>query len=208
MYLDEYQILALETAVYPNKGDNLEYPLMGLVGGAGELANDYKKIQLDDNGEITEGRRQKLMDELGDVLWYVSACSLELDYTLEKTAVSDIHYPENIPETFELYEKLLQHQRHDPPADPKAVAPIFYLGFCIRNLNKHAGEMAKIYNQMQIASQGLNAPYRRQFQRILSNVLKWCAFIALELGPTLEETAVYNIGKLKARYQQSTIEVN
>ena len=57
-----------------------------MCGEAGEVANIVKKIQRDFSGEITDEIRQKLKDELGDVLWYVSACADELGLTLNEIA--------------------------------------------------------------------------------------------------------------------------
>jgi NTP pyrophosphatase (non-canonical NTP hydrolase) len=83
---EEYQKEAKQTALYPNRLKNLEYPTLGLTGEAGEVANIVKKIQRDFGGEITEEIRAKLKDELGDVLWYISACADELNLTLEEIA--------------------------------------------------------------------------------------------------------------------------
>jgi NTP pyrophosphatase (non-canonical NTP hydrolase) len=86
MNFEEYQAEAKQTALYPRRLNNLEYPTLGLAGEAGEVANIVKKIQRDHGGEITEEIRQKLKDELGDVLWYISACADELGLTLAEIA--------------------------------------------------------------------------------------------------------------------------
>lgn len=86
MNFEEYQNEAKQTALYPNRLKNLEYPTLGLAGEAGEVANIVKKIQRDFGGEITEETRAKLKDELGDVLWYISACADELNLTLAEIA--------------------------------------------------------------------------------------------------------------------------
>jgi NTP pyrophosphatase (non-canonical NTP hydrolase) len=83
---EEYQEQAKQTALYPNRLRNLEYPTLGLAGEAGEVANVVKKIQRDFGGEITDETRAKLKDELGDVLWYISACADELGLTLGEIA--------------------------------------------------------------------------------------------------------------------------
>jgi NTP pyrophosphatase (non-canonical NTP hydrolase) len=83
---EDYQSEAQQTALYPNRLNNLEYPTLGLTGEAGEVANIVKKIQRDYAGEITEDVREKLKDELGDVLWYISACADELGLTLAEIA--------------------------------------------------------------------------------------------------------------------------
>lgn len=82
----DYQEQAKQTALYPNRLKNLEYPTLGLTGEAGEVANVVKKIQRDFNGIINDDVRAKLKDELGDVLWYISACADELGLTLDEIA--------------------------------------------------------------------------------------------------------------------------
>ncbi len=86
MNFEEYQKEASSTALYPNRLNNLEYPTLGLAGEAGEVANIVKKIQRDFDGELNDEIRRKLQDELGDVLWYISACADELGLTLAEIA--------------------------------------------------------------------------------------------------------------------------
>lgn len=86
MNFEEYQSAARKTALYPRRLENLEYPTLGLAGEAGEVANIVKKIQRDHGGVINQEIRTNLQDELGDVLWYISACADELDLTLTEIA--------------------------------------------------------------------------------------------------------------------------
>jgi NTP pyrophosphatase (non-canonical NTP hydrolase) len=90
MDFKEYDDAAEVTAVYPNQGDNPIYPTLGLVGEAGEIAEKVKKMIRDDGGVLTEERRQTLIKELGDVLWYLSALSREIGTSLEKVAEANI----------------------------------------------------------------------------------------------------------------------
>ncbi|CAN5315799.1 nucleoside triphosphate pyrophosphohydrolase family protein [soil metagenome] len=86
MKFEDYQAAASLTALYPRRMANLEYPTLGLAGEAGEVANIVKKIQRDHDGIITSEIRGKLKDELGDVLWYISACADELGIALDEIA--------------------------------------------------------------------------------------------------------------------------
>ena len=86
MNFEDYQNEAKQTALYPRRLSNLEYPTLGLAGEAGEVANIVKKIQRDFGGELNDEIRAKLKDELGDVLWYISACADELGLTLAEIA--------------------------------------------------------------------------------------------------------------------------
>jgi NTP pyrophosphatase (non-canonical NTP hydrolase) len=91
MNFENYQSEASQTALYPNRLKNLEYPTLGLAGEAGEVANIVKKIQRDHGGVITDEVRAKLKDELGDVLWYISACADELGLTLTEIAEYNVN---------------------------------------------------------------------------------------------------------------------
>jgi len=84
MRFKDYQREAGTTALYPNRLRNIEYPVLGLAGEAGEVANIVKKIQRDFDGKLTEELRGRLKEELGDVLWYISACADELGLTLRE----------------------------------------------------------------------------------------------------------------------------
>ncbi len=91
MNFEEYQSEASKTALYPRRMSNLEYPTLGLAGEAGEVANIVKKIQRDHGGVINDEIRAKLTDELGDVLWYISACADELGISLDEIAAYNVN---------------------------------------------------------------------------------------------------------------------
>ena len=90
MKFDDYQAEAKATALYPRRLQNLEYPTLGLAGEAGEVANIVKKIQRDHGSVINDDVRVRLKDELGDVLWYISACADELGLTLDEIAAYNV----------------------------------------------------------------------------------------------------------------------
>lgn len=86
----EYQTEARKTAVYPNIGKNLWYPALGLCGESGEVSEKIKKIYRDNNGEITQEKKNELKKELGDVLWYLNNLASELEISLEDVATTNI----------------------------------------------------------------------------------------------------------------------
>jgi len=86
MDLNTYQERARSTAIYPNLGSNIIYPSLGLCGEAGEVAEKVKKIIRDDQGVITDVKRNQIAKELGDTLWYISQLAAEIDYSLEDIA--------------------------------------------------------------------------------------------------------------------------
>lgn len=85
-----YQKQARKTAIYPQLGHNFVYPVLGLVGEAGEVAEKIKKVLRDEKGKITDEKREELKKELGDVLWYLANLSVELKIPFEKVAEDNI----------------------------------------------------------------------------------------------------------------------
>lgn len=88
--LAEYREAAMETADYPHMGNNLTYTILGLGGEAGEAQEHYKKAIRENYGAITPERRQAILKELGDNLWYITLAAYELDSTLEEVANMNI----------------------------------------------------------------------------------------------------------------------
>jgi len=90
MNFEEYQKVSRETAVYPDKGDNFIYPVLGLAGESGEVAEKIKKVLRDNNGIIDKERKEKIEKELGDVLWYLAQIATELGLSLDEIASNNI----------------------------------------------------------------------------------------------------------------------
>lgn len=95
MEINEYQKMALETAVYPKEFKTI-YPALGMNGEAGEVADKVKKVLRDSEVVVRDGsgaiilpdtKREELAKEVGDVLWYVATMAYDLGYTLEEIAV-------------------------------------------------------------------------------------------------------------------------
>lgn len=92
--LNEYQNIAMGTAIYPgaDQEDNqlaIYYTALGLAGEAGEVANKVKKILRDDNGVLTDEKRAAIKKEIGGVLWYCATLSRELGLDLAEVATTN-----------------------------------------------------------------------------------------------------------------------
>lgn len=74
------------TAVYPEQGKpaGRMYCALGLAGEAGEVCEEVKKMYRNYNGLLSPERRQKIMMELGDVMWYVANMAAEVDAGLDE----------------------------------------------------------------------------------------------------------------------------
>ena len=86
MNFDEYQKESKKTALYPNKGSNLVYPVLGLAGETGEVVEKVKKLIRDKSGKPDEKFKQEIKKELGDVLWYLAQTCTELGLSLDEVA--------------------------------------------------------------------------------------------------------------------------
>ncbi|OGF30399.1 hypothetical protein A2533_02365 [Candidatus Falkowbacteria bacterium RIFOXYD2_FULL_35_9] len=103
MNFTQYQIASRKTALYPDKGNNYVYPVLGLAGESGEVAEKIKKVIRDNNGEVTNEKRQEIKKELGDVLWYVAQICTELQISLDEVAELNIE---------KLYSRFERNQIH------------------------------------------------------------------------------------------------
>jgi NTP pyrophosphatase (non-canonical NTP hydrolase) len=70
---------------------NIVYHGLALAGEAGELANEVKKFIRDDKMELTEERRQKMILEAGDVLWYLQGFARQIGTNLDEIAFANIN---------------------------------------------------------------------------------------------------------------------
>jgi len=73
MTLSDYQKLIKATALYPNVGNNIIYPSLGLCGECGEL---FEKILM------TPYQVIEILKELGDIMWYCGRLSSEINCNL------------------------------------------------------------------------------------------------------------------------------
>ena len=88
MTLNEYQNLAARTSrkdISPD--DHLMNGILGLSGEAGECADLVKKCFYQDGRDI----REKLLDECGDVMWYLAEISSAMGWTMDDVAQHNVN---------------------------------------------------------------------------------------------------------------------
>lgn len=90
MTFKEYHEFAQKTAIYPNRGHNFVYPVLGLAGEAGEVAEKIKKILRDKNSTLDKDSAVEIIKEPGGVLWYISAMAYELGFDMEDVAEANV----------------------------------------------------------------------------------------------------------------------
>ncbi len=105
MEINEYQRLAMKT-LNPklDKRDILINGVMGLCGEAGE-AIDIVKKHLAQGHEL---HKDKLVEELGDVAWYLAELAMVLEVDLDTILTNNIkklakRYPEGFKEEDSIY---------------------------------------------------------------------------------------------------------
>ncbi|MBY2943663.1 nucleoside triphosphate pyrophosphohydrolase family protein [Rhizobium leguminosarum] len=88
MNLRDYQLQALRTDVSAAAGkdgpENLIVPMLGLAGEAGQLLSEYKKHLRD--GDAHKLFKDRVSEELGDLLWYLANVASKFDLNLDDVA--------------------------------------------------------------------------------------------------------------------------
>lgn len=84
MEFSDYLDQASQTAIYPKRIQDtglggMIYCALKLAGETGEFTEHVGKAIRDDNGNITDKRRNQMIGELGDILWYWTMLCQELN---------------------------------------------------------------------------------------------------------------------------------
>lgn len=85
---NDYQENSSKTAVYP-KDSALAYLSLGFINEAGEVAGKIKKFYRGDY-ELTEEKKNEILKEVGDSLWYMSELVTHLGGKLGDVAQQNI----------------------------------------------------------------------------------------------------------------------
>ena len=86
MTLNEYQALAQRTHIANNPSAKIENGCLGLAGECGECCDILKKYLFQGH----EFDRDRVVEELGDVLWYCAELASGLGVSLETVAQRNI----------------------------------------------------------------------------------------------------------------------
>jgi NTP pyrophosphatase (non-canonical NTP hydrolase) len=90
MDFDRYQEFAIVSAIYNQAQHSIVYPAIGLGNEAGEVLGKIKKVLRDNSGVFGTSEKAAIIDEMGDVLWYLAALARDLDTTLNNIALANI----------------------------------------------------------------------------------------------------------------------
>ena len=109
MDLNTYQTLAMQTdSQYKNQTDRLMNAVMGLCGESGETIDIVKKHLFQGH----ELNKDDLVEELGDILWYIALCADTIGIPLSDVASANINkLRKRYPDGFNSHDSI---HRDDP----------------------------------------------------------------------------------------------
>lgn len=90
MNFNKYQNESRYFAIYSKRDNDIIYPLLGLLGETGELTEKIKRLESKNYIITDETMRESIKYELGDILWYLTQLSTELNISLEDIALSNL----------------------------------------------------------------------------------------------------------------------
>lgn len=169
MRLNEYHKLAMRTS--PDGHDRVKNGCMGLIGESGELMDVLKKHMFQ-SGENPVFPRDKMLEELGDVLWYQSELSAGLGVDISYFNLTDHPTPDTSTKGFD--------------------DMVYLITVCACDLYR----FLIVFDEYSDSDKIMPKRVEMHMQWILDTVRR----IASRLGHTLSDVMECNIKKLQARY--------
>lgn len=185
----EYQLQAQRTDLRRHDKPDVTFPLLGLFGETGSLLSEVKKKQRDSVAYV--GYEASVLEELGDVLWYLVAVSARANIGLDELAV-------NIDRGLEDWQSTgatdLRFDVLEAPASGIAAAPSAAFE---RRLLALAGEVGLLMTDHYAGRLERN---RSALKGRLIAILRALRDAAHEAGLTLEAAAKANLEKIFDRW--------
>ena len=182
--IDEYAARASQTDQRSN-GGSLAFPLLGLFGETGSLLSEVKKKQRD--RVSYRGYAGAVVEELGDVLWYLAAVTSRAGITLDDV------FAEAAPKARDADGQLLLAALQTDIM-PRAGEPTAAFE---RTLLKLAGEVGLLVTDHELQGSEQAAKLSPQ---LLARIAGTLIQAADEAGVTLEAAAVKNLAKIDDRW--------
>lgn len=185
--LRDYQQEALKTS---DETNTLEYCVLGLVNEAGEVAGVVKKWLRGDYDETV--MREKMIGELGDVLWYVAVTADRAEVDLSKfdhfqEIVWSVEWIDGISKYKALY-----------GFDARVKWRKFFAESC------EMAEKCGTIGRVMFDKDDEFSAYRPD-GKDLYQVTHMIRFLGSCLGLTLRDIAAHNIAKLRDRQERGVI---
>lgn len=180
MTFNEYQRKVNGTSIYP-KENALTYVTIGLVNEAGEVAG--KAVHIDEMCSNVEIPRYDILDELGDVMWYLAELSWLLGfelgeiYNMTKPTDRELTYDKRI-----FISQLSLHLTHKT-------------GLAAGKIKKYLRGDYELTNRIKQA-----------IGKYLSDSMNIIEMFAKDLDSSIQEVMVMNKIKLESRRDRGTLQ--
>lgn len=174
-------------------GASLAFPLLGLFGETGSLLSEVKKKQRDRASYV--GYAEAVVEELGDVLWYLTTVAarggLSLD-AIMATAISGEPSSGQSPLTFAALQPAIMPAQAEPTAAFE------------HTLLRLAGEVGLLVADQEAARLADRTILANRLEGITRTLIQ----AASEAGVTVEAAAVKNLAKIFDRWPRERIYPN
>lgn len=189
--MDDFQTQARRTDQNERGGmEGLRFPLLGLFGETGSLLSALKKKQRDRAAYI--GYRESVLEEFGDVLWYLSniagRANLKLSELARKLPSDGNDWSKGASHAFVTFADLQSfHASAEPPAGSVYEQRLIEL----------AGKVGRLLDDVALDRIERN---RDALTAHLVEILRALVSAADEAGVALEEVALRNLEKTRSRW--------
>lgn len=185
MLLIDYIQKSGETAIYPDIGNNIQYPALGLCGEATELLEKT----VEHGWSKCADKMQDIIAECGDVMWYHAALIREMGFDNDESI-------ERLGEVS--FAPSLAHRPtyifpHTEGTTSAAVAITIY-----------AGKVAEAAKKIQ--RDGMSQKLRGKMLYALKGVLWYLSCFLSPLGVPMVKVAEMNIEKLMSRKERNVLQ--
>ena len=86
MTFTDFQKEARKYLTYPDMGNHVVIPSLGIAGESGEVVERIKKVCRDKNGVLSDDDKNYVARQLGDLIGYVAALASEITADLDDVA--------------------------------------------------------------------------------------------------------------------------
>jgi len=179
--------------------------ILGLYEEGGEVTSIIRR-SIPGNFHETKIDIPHLEEELGDILWYISHIAMQLNSNLDRIAIANVQKIDtgNQPNYNRYCLSIKQYQqcavrayRNDLPKSQNEKARFFAMGMI-----KEIGKISELFGEYRIEQKTLDL---RTIEEKLGDTLWYLSAISENYDLDLEEIAIKNIQKTKARYNKNGI---
>lgn len=206
----EYVRLGSKTAIYPSLmmvSGNLRnefawgYPLLGVAGEASEVLEVLQRIV--HNGLLTEELRQDLVNEMGDLFYYVAAYSRENGFDLGEVAQLGLDEKLERPTDIRQFQSAV-YRKTDMEETPFEF-DMMRAGVSLFDRQRIGGLMEEAKRVIRDDKLASNPERELRIRTAIGKTLVTMTIICIGLGLNMDDVAQANVEKLRSRMERGQI---